>query len=64
MYMTASRAFIAEIRAQHQAALDERARAASARDDAAVAEATGRLRDLEELARRNDAWPWREALAV
>ncbi len=64
MSTLSSRAFLDEIRTQQQAALLERAEAARAGDELGVASATGRLRDLEELARRNDAWPGLEQVTA
>lgn len=56
-----SAAFLAEVRAQRTAALEQLERAAVALDDWSVSEARGRLRDLEDLLARNDAspgWPF------
>lgn len=55
-----SRAFLDEIREQQRVAIDELAQASVIGDDLGVVAANARLRDLEELARRNDAWPGRE----
>lgn len=59
-----SRAFLDEIRAQQQVARRERSEASLAGDELGVASANGRLRDLEELARRNDAWPGLEQVTA
>jgi hypothetical protein len=59
MTTVAGRAFLEEIRAQRRTALDELRQARAGGDDMAEAAATGRLCDLAELARRNDA-PWLE----